>query len=364
MKKFVLAGIVILLIASSLFQSCVYSGPPQIVTFQSTPANINPGEAVTIIWVVTGANSISIDPGIGSVPLAGSRQVNPTETTKYTLTAGNASGTANASLTVTVKSQAVNPVNNPPSIAIFNASPSTINAGNPSLLSWTVNGADSVKIDPGIGVVGSVDSRSIYPSSTTTYTLTANNQAASVSASVTIIVNPGNVNLPPPASKPQIILFTIFPPTVNNGYPATLEWNVSGASSVFINQGVGLVPPYGSRIINPTASTTYVLTAQNGAGQITANASVDVINGNPADYLNLPQITYFTLAPSSISPGGSATLRWNVVASTQIFIDNGVGFVPPSGTMTVSPSATTWYTLTATNGYGSVASVAVVGVNP
>jgi hypothetical protein len=63
------------------------------------------------------------------------------------------------------------------------------------------------------------------------------------------------------------------------------------------------------------------------------------------------------LSPPSIASGGSATLTWVTSGATYISIDNGVkslvGVTGASGSISVSPSFTTTYTLTATNSYGS-----------
>jgi hypothetical protein len=54
---------------------------------------------------------------------------------------------------------------------------------------------------------------------------------------------------------------------------------------------------------------------------------------------------------------------WNVSSATSLAIDNGVGDVTGRTSITVSPQATTTYTLTATNSGGSVSSTATVTVN-
>jgi chitodextrinase len=61
-----------------------------------------------------------------------------------------------------------------------------------------------------------------------------------------------------------------------------------------------------------------------------------------------------------MSPGQTATLSWATTDATTVTIDQGVGAVGTTGSATVSPNATTTYTLTATGAGGStVASVTV-----
>ena len=65
------------------------STPPVIQSFTANPASIVAGESSTLSWNVTSATSVSIDQGIGTVGLSGSRTVNPSVNVTYTLTATN-----------------------------------------------------------------------------------------------------------------------------------------------------------------------------------------------------------------------------------------------------------------------------------
>jgi hypothetical protein len=74
---------------------------PIIHSFTANPATIVSGGASTLSWQVTGATSLSITPGVGTVS-GSSVTVSPAATTQYTLHAVNASGTTTAPATVTV----------------------------------------------------------------------------------------------------------------------------------------------------------------------------------------------------------------------------------------------------------------------
>jgi len=76
-----------------------------------------------------------------------------------------------------------------------------------------------------------------------------------------------------------------------------------------------------------------------------------------------PTINYFTAEPSTITSGESATLRWSVTNATTVEIDNGIGQVSPDGRRAVTPTATTEYTLTATNAGGTSTATATVTVS-
>ena len=74
---------------------------PKITSFTAQPLSIEAGQSTTLSWVVSGASSLSISPGVGTVS-GSSVTVRPSATTSYTLTAKNRYGTSTASTTVTV----------------------------------------------------------------------------------------------------------------------------------------------------------------------------------------------------------------------------------------------------------------------
>ncbi len=77
----------------------------------------------------------------------------------------------------------------------------------------------------------------------------------------------------------------------------------------------------------------------------------------------LPTILAFTASPSVIAPGGSSTLTWSTDGATDWSIQPDVGELQSSdGTVDVSPSITTTYTLTAANNAGQVSATASVTV--
>ncbi len=75
-----------------------------IASFTATPSSIQYGGASTLSWSVSGATSLTINPGANDVTLWGNATASPTTTTVYTLTATNANGDATATTSVTVGS--------------------------------------------------------------------------------------------------------------------------------------------------------------------------------------------------------------------------------------------------------------------
>jgi len=233
----------------------------------------------------------------------------------------------------------------PPSIASFTASVQTIFLGQSTVLSWNVTGATKVSIDSTGGPITGSNSEpvggaavSVHPAVTTTYTLTASNPAGNNTATVTVTVVPqGKINS-----------FTATPTLIAQGQTSTLAWDASGAAQLDIEPGVGDVTGNTSVVVTPSVTTQYTLTLVDGTGtRSSAQATVKVVAP--------PVIASFAADPAKISAGQSSTLKWNVVGDvTSLAIDNGVGDVTGKTSVAVSPSATTTYTLTATDTQGSI----------
>ena len=78
------------------------AGPPQVLSFTADPVAITAGSSSTLRWLVTGATTITVAPGVGDVSGTNATVVTPATTTTYTLTASSAGGSATADVTVTV----------------------------------------------------------------------------------------------------------------------------------------------------------------------------------------------------------------------------------------------------------------------
>jgi len=72
------------------------------VSLQASPADITKGGSARLTWSSTNATQLALNPAIGSVSAQGSQQVNPGESTTYTITAIGNGGRAEASARVTV----------------------------------------------------------------------------------------------------------------------------------------------------------------------------------------------------------------------------------------------------------------------
>jgi hypothetical protein len=86
-----------------------------------------------------------------------------------------------------------------------------------------------------------------------------------------------------PQSLPQILSFAGNPATLPSNGTATLHWNVVGAAELSLNTGIGDVTGTTSRVVNVTGTHTYILTATNGAGLVTNQATV-VVGSLPSQH--------------------------------------------------------------------------------
>jgi hypothetical protein len=86
------------------------------------------------------------------------------------------------------------------------------------------------------------------------------------------LYTPANV---PTGPAPAIKSFTANPSTVSKGQPVTLSWNVSGASYFVVSPQAGAVRGT-SVVVNPSATTTYVLYGTNAYGRTRAAVKVTV----------------------------------------------------------------------------------------
>lgn len=74
----------------------------------------------------------------------------------------------------------------------------------------------------------------------------------------------------------EIIEFKALPGAITRGEPVTLEWVTVNATTVTIDQDIGVVQAVGSQTVYPPDSLTYTLTASNSRGQRSESRQVTV----------------------------------------------------------------------------------------
>lgn len=76
---------------------------PEVVSFTVDRSNIEKGTSTVLHWNVIGADTITIDSGVGPVAAVGSREISPSDLSAYNLTASNEGGTIVSTIIVNVK---------------------------------------------------------------------------------------------------------------------------------------------------------------------------------------------------------------------------------------------------------------------
>jgi peptidoglycan-associated lipoprotein len=90
---------------------------------------------------------------------------------------------------------------------------------------------------------------------------------------------------PPVTSPAPTATLTASPSAVNAGNQVVLTWNTTNATTASID-GIGDVPPSGSKTVTPGAPTTYHLVARGSGGTADATAHVTIIAPQPAAKAN------------------------------------------------------------------------------
>lgn len=177
--------------------------PPVISSFTSSTNNLTSGQAATLSWQVSDADSVELLPGIGSVDTSGSLSVSPTENTTYSLVATNSVGETIDTVAITViprlslQIRATPDSGDAPITIRFTPLPDTFTAIN--RYRWDFNGdgvydrTDTVGRDqtftynePGVYSVGLEAVASDSTVQTAVYELNINNAAPEVNASVDV----------------------------------------------------------------------------------------------------------------------------------------------------------------------------------
>ena len=189
----------------------------------------------------------------------------------------------------------------PAPTATLRASPATFTAGQgSSTLTFSSTNATKGSIDNGVGPVGVNSHVSVSPAVTTTYTYTCQGPGgtATVQATVTVVA---------PGPAPTVTI-SASPAFAFTGQAVTLSWQSANATSVVIDNNVGVVQPAsgGSLTLTgtllPTQTTTYTATATGNGQQTTASVTVPVSGFNSFDGM-LPDAT--NALNSDIDPNGA-----------------------------------------------------------
>ena len=168
--------------------------PPLSVSCTFSPTTVNIGQTVTWSASASGGTGSYQYAWSGTDGLSGSAQsVQKSYSTAGTKTGSVqvSSGSQNQSASCTGSGGATGvTVNAAPAIVSFISNPSSIAGGQSANLSWTSSNTTSCTLDQGIDSVPTSGSRTVSPTSTTTYTLNCIGPGGSDSDQITVTILP------------------------------------------------------------------------------------------------------------------------------------------------------------------------------
>jgi hypothetical protein len=332
--------------------------PSPSCSLNANPISIISGNTSTLSWTSQNAVSATLNQSIGAVAVNGSRVVSPTQTVTYALTVRNSAGisfTCFRTITVTTPPPPAAPA------CTITATPSSIVSGGVSQLAWTTQNAVSASLNHSIGNVALIGNRTVTPTATRTYTMTVTNSAGVTATCATTVT----VTDVPVFSCENNVSFTASPTSIRRGNATTLSWNVNGADSVRFTQGINATAMTGSALVSPSITTTYSLIARKGTTEISCPVTVTVTTGGSGGGYVIPSCE-LSASKRSISIGESVRLTWNSRDASDIEIKDNFSVVHITttnktvtekrnllqGSLDVTPSRTTTYTLTVENNEG------------
>jgi hypothetical protein len=295
--------------------------PPSIIKFTVAPDSIQKGETAVLQWEVTGQNiKVMLDQAIGEVGKIGNQNVKPDVTTSYTLSASNDGGTEFKTVTLKVEKKD-DPIMNPPVINTFSISPDSIELGETAVLHWEISG-ENVKatLDQSIGEVGLIGNQNVTPVISTTYTLSASNEAGITTETIILGVREFDI----PIVKFPVLDFKVNPDVVNFGEPVSISWNSDGYQ-VIIDQGIGVRGPSGTEDVYFENPGLKIFTAVAYNENQTLTTKYDSVLVNEPEQPELP-IIYLAVDDSS-EVGKPLLIEWHSLYAERVDVD----YVPKSG---------------------------------
>ncbi len=338
----------------------------QILEFTATPTKVRPLEPVRIRWRTQGARAVVLLASDGSVlntdaEAAGNFVIRPTEDVVITLRAESDSAPQTAEAVVEVTP-------NTPLIDRFFASPNVVVAGEGTTLNWQTQNAATIElleltdaeprsllqIDLPSGIFDVEATVTTSPArEIRTFVLRAQNSAGNVAEDRALVVVL-------PIAAPRIAEFTVNPTITGPGGQLRTSWETENAERVELREGGAVLfddaPRSGQALVQPRVSTNVTLLAvdagRGGNRDLSRSATV-AVTVDPSR----PEIISARLEPSTVEPGGSTALFFEVANTDQLELVTDAGQVllqtiSSSGQFPLNPQNSQLYQLRATNAQG------------
>ncbi len=228
---------------------------PDIFRFESDQREIDLNYPVIFSWEATNAEIVTIEPEVGEVSGLSFCEARLKKPGMYELRVKNASGEARAKVFLTLPR---------PEIGLFTALQDHVEPGEPLVLHWEAENADTLTLMPeGLDVSGQTQVE-VFPDRSTTYRLLAANSAGEVDETVFV-----------PLPQPVVTEFASPKPISTEGESIYIRWDVKYAYRVEIEPNIGEVATTGRATFRPRkAFTEFNLKATGYSGVVTASLTV------------------------------------------------------------------------------------------
>ena len=310
------------------------------ITFSATssfsvtqsPASICAGQSTTLT-ANGGAGTYSWTPGAGLSSNTGSVVVcTPTGSTTYTVT--KTSGGCTSSTVVTINPTSAQTVAITPSLtSICSGQSAALSASGAGPFNWI---ASSGAFPPATANV------TVTPTVTTTYTVISGTGTCTNSAVATVSI-----------SSPSTVAITPSVSSICPGQSVALSASGTGPFNWIASSGA-FPPATGNVTVTPSTTTSYTVISGTGTCTSSAVATISVTAS--------PSIS-ITPSLSTICAGQSVTLISTGAGPFTWTASNGTN-PPVAGTVTVSPTITTTYTVLSGTGTCTSTAVATVSIAP
>lgn len=185
--------------------------------------------------------------------------------------------------------------------------PSTINRGETSMLSWNYDYLSELKIsgDTDFNSGSMNGSIPLSPLKTSNYQVTVDNGKVQYTKDLKLTVIQPDPTLTFNSDKLKI----------GEGQSVNLSWATTNTEDAILNNGIGSVLLNSSMLVYPTDDTTYTLKAigYNKEKEISKSLSIDVVKNS--------NINSFTVNKNKFTVGESAIFSWSVNDSENLVLD-------------------------------------------
>lgn len=318
--------------------------PVPTLTLTASPVSIQSGSASQLTWSATDATSCTASGG-----WTGARATSGTQSTgalganaNYTLTCTGAGGSVSRTAGVTLL-----PV---PTLTLA-ASPTSVQSGSASQLTWSTTNATSCVASGGWSgaraTSGTASTGTLTANGSFTLTCSGTGGSIARTASVTVITPAPTVTL------------TASPTSVQSGSASQLTWSSTNATSCTASGAWS-----GTRATSGTVSTgalsanaSFTLSCTGSGGTAAQTAAVAVTSAAPTVTL--------TASPTSIQSGSASQLAWSSTNATSCAASGAwTGARATSGTLSTGAlTSNASYTLSCTGAGGSASQTASITVS-